>query len=212
MKRKRVLNPDSDPQGRIVVISRQTWHTCGRVHLHHHQLRYKIFVLQRYWSGVHSIDGLEYDEYDGPAAHYLVWATRWGEVLGCLRLSPTDRPYMLKDKFPQLCDAPPPSSLSIWEVTRLCVDQSLAPVARRRIKQDLLTALVEFSLRHDIRQLVAVTHPKLWQSVFISAGWNVEFLGEEKMLGDGIARAGLISISLDLLKIVRGVSTGRDES
>ena len=39
--------------------------------------------------------GMEYDQYDTPAATYFVWQDGEGVVRGVARVIPTDRPYML---------------------------------------------------------------------------------------------------------------------
>jgi len=191
-------------RGAIVCVKYNTLVQFGAALEAQYRLRYRTFVERRYWSGVRWFHGMEYDQYDTPAAHYLVYLSPEGFAWGCLRIAPTDRPYMLKDHWPYLCTATAlPESMSVWEMTRLCVDQELPKEVRRRVRNVLICALLEFTLANDIQKLIAVAHPKVWQSVFIDTGWDVKFLGDESMLEDGVVRAGIVSVSLPLLKCVR---------
>jgi acyl homoserine lactone synthase len=59
---------------------------------------------------------MEYDQYDTPAATYLVWLDGSGVARGCVRVTPTDRPYMIRDNWPEMCETRPlPDSLSEWK-------------------------------------------------------------------------------------------------
>ena len=55
--------------------------------------------------------------------------------------------------------------------------------------------------------MIGVMPIKLWESVFIQTGWDIEYLGEEKHLESGdIIIAGLMPITLGMLANVRKVS------
>jgi N-acyl-L-homoserine lactone synthetase len=64
-----------------------------------HRLRHKCIVQRQGWN-VPAIRSMEYDQYDNPAAYYLVWRDWNGKAYGSSRLCPTDRPYMLEEIFP----------------------------------------------------------------------------------------------------------------
>lgn len=97
------------------------------------RLRYEVFVQQR--GLCHSAyDELEFEEFDTPSAIYLVWRDEDRIVRGTARLLRTTRPYMLQTYWPYLVeDRELPVSPSVFEVTRVCVDKSVAPARRQRI-------------------------------------------------------------------------------
>ena len=66
-----------------------------------HRLRYKSIIKRQNWN-VPDIREMEYDQYDNPATVYLIWRDKKNIARGVCRLYPTDRPYMLKEVFPNL--------------------------------------------------------------------------------------------------------------
>lgn len=188
----------------IYCINHKTIAHFGGAWVSQFQLRYRLLVDKQYWE-VGRYQGMEYDQYDTPAATYLVWQDIDGVVRGSVRTVPTDRPYMLKDLWPDMIETMSlPNSLSVWEATRFCIDDDLPVELRQRIKHELVCAFMEFGLKNDIQQMIGVMPMKLWQKVFIDAGWNIEFLGKEKKLDSGdVIVAGLMPISLDNLARVR---------
>jgi N-acyl-L-homoserine lactone synthetase len=99
---------------------------------------------------------------------------------------------------------PLPQSLSIWEATRFCVDKSLPRDVRQTIKHELVLACLEFGLKNDISRMIGVMPPKLWDSCFVQSGWDIEFLGPEKLVDGGdIIIAGYMPVSLRVLEKVR---------
>jgi len=138
-------------------------------------LRYRVFVLQRSLPH-HFYDGMEYDEFDTPAAVYLVWRDPELVVRGLIRMIPTSVPYMLRTYWPYLCQTQdPPVSDRIWEASRICVDRSYEARTRARIMPELLCGVQEFCLHNDIDAVVEVTRKHLI-SHFIRTG--IRWLGE----------------------------------
>jgi N-acyl-L-homoserine lactone synthetase len=81
------------------MIDAITWensHLYGNALVSQHRLRHRVFV-EREGYQVPTYHGLEYDQYDTPAAVYLVWRDEKGEARGISRLIPTERPYMIRD-------------------------------------------------------------------------------------------------------------------
>ena len=188
----------------IYCVNHKTVHCFGKAFISQFHLRYQSLVDAQYWN-LSRFQGMEYDQYDTPAATYLVWQDSEGVARGSVRLVPTDRPYMIKEIWPDLIEnSPLPQSLSVWEATRFCIDRSLPYEQRQRIKHELVLAFVEFGLKNDIREMVGTMPPKLWDSVFVKSGWDITYLGKEKDIGkDGIIIAGLMPISLEVLEKVR---------
>ncbi len=143
------------------------------------RLRYRVFVQGRGLD--HSyFDGLEYDEFDTPAAVYLVWRDRERVARGVARLLRTTRPYMLQTYWPDLVETGPlPSSPDVWEVTRVCVDKSFDPQIRLRIFPELLCAINEYFGLFGIRGMIGVTRQHMLEH-FLRTG--IQWLGPAKTI------------------------------
>jgi acyl homoserine lactone synthase len=81
--------------------------------------RHKVFVERLGWP-LETNNGEEADQYDRPDTVYVVAQDINQQILGCARLLPTDKPYLLGEIFPQLIPAgvPLPNSSEIWELSR----------------------------------------------------------------------------------------------
>jgi acyl homoserine lactone synthase len=169
-----------------------------------HRLRHECIVQRQAWN-VPTIRNMEYDQYDNPAAHYLVWRDRDGKARGSSRLYPTDRPYMLQEIFPHLVrKAALPRTQGVWEGSRFCVDASLKPEARKRIVQEIVAGYLEFGLDQGITHIVGVMYPAYWRNIFVSNGWDVEWLGEISKSEEGHKIvAGSLTVSEAILQNVR---------
>lgn len=188
----------------IYCVNHKTWHYFGRLLASQFQLRYRELVDGQYWD-VGRFQGMEYDAYDTPAATYLVWQYDKGQARGSVRAVPTDRPYMIKDHWPQAVEKIAlPQSLSVWEATRFCIDSTLPKEQRQRIKHELVLGFMEFGLKNDVKEMIGTMHPKVWKSCFVDSGWDIEFLGLETTVGGGeVIITGLMPISLAMLQKVR---------
>jgi acyl homoserine lactone synthase len=162
----------------IEAFSLKTGHLFQDALASQARLRYKVFVEGRGLQ--HSFfDGLEYDEFDTPAAVYLVWRDDQRIVRGVARLLRTTRPYMLQSYWPFLLEKmDPPCSAGIWEVTRVCVDKSFNPTIRQRIFPELLCAIHEYFSLHHIRGMIGVTRQHLLAH-FLQ---NIKWLGPAQVI------------------------------
>lgn len=166
----------------IEAFTLATAHHYGDALASQARLRYKTFVAHRGLPHQHYA-GLEYDEFDTPAAVYFVWRDSSKMVRGLARLLPTTRPYMLQAYWPELVeDEPLPASPEIWEVTRVCVDRSLLPAQRLRVFPEIFAGIDEFCASQDIAAIVGVTRPHLithhWRSGYRWLGRPAEVEGE----------------------------------
>ena len=175
-----------------------------------HQLRYKSIIERQKW-GVPTIEDAEYDTYDNPAAYYLVKRDGLGTALGVSRLYPTDRPYMLKESFScMVTDMDMPSSFSVWEGSRFCIEKNLEPNLRKRIIQEIVVGYLEFALERNISSIIGVMFPAYWRGVFSNSGWDVEWMGDIHKSTEGHKiRAGCLNVSQEVLSNVRKI-TGID--
>ncbi len=145
----------------IEAFTLATAHHFGDALASQARLRFKVFVAHR---GLphHHYAGLEYDEFDTPAAVYFVWRDAAQVVRGMARLLPTTRPYMMQAYWPDLVeDGPLPASPAIWEVTRVCVDRALPITLRQRVFPEIFAGVDEFCARQGIAAIVGVTRPHL---------------------------------------------------
>jgi N-acyl-L-homoserine lactone synthetase len=190
----------------IDCVSISTSHLFGGNPIYEqHRLRHECIVQRQSWN-VPTIRNMEYDQYDNPAACYLVWRDKNGTARGSSRLYPTDRPYMLQEIFPHLVSKiSMPKSSRVWEGSRFCIDANLQPEMRKRIMQEIIVGYLEFGLRQGVANFVGVMYPAYWRNIFISNGWDVEFLGEPHRSAEGHKIvAGSVTVSRAALEKVRG--------
>lgn len=145
--------------------------------------RYKEFVARQKYD-VPVYNGMEYDQYDTPAAVYLTWKDGQGAVRAGIRILPTARPYMIQELWPQTVQyMPMPCARDFWEVTRFFIDRSLDPVVRQQAHGEILCALLEFALHHDIARYIGIAPPKLWVHTFRKCGWPANPAGDVVDIG-----------------------------
>lgn len=159
----------------IEAFSLTTAHHFGDALASQARLRHRVFVERRALPHT-SYDGMEYDEFDTPAAVYLVWRDQDRIVRGLIRTAPTSMPYMLETYWPFLCRRRAlPKAKDVWEMTRVCVDRDFQPTLRKRIIPELLCALQEFCRNNAVVAVVGVTRQHLLNH-FLRAG--IEWLGD----------------------------------
>jgi acyl homoserine lactone synthase len=150
------------------------------------RLRYDVFVRRRKLDHT-SWGGLEFDEFDTPAATYLVWRDEQRAVRGLARLLRTTIPYMLRSYWPYLVDGGElPSAPGVFEVTRVCVDKTVEPKIRRTIFPELLCAIEEFLRLNDGSGMIGVTREHLL-SHFVRSG--IRWLGPAHPIEGEMERA-----------------------
>lgn len=150
------------------------------------RLRHDVFVNRRKLDHS-SFGGLEFDEFDTPAAIYLIWRDECQIVRGLARLLRTTQPYMLKSYWPYLVtDGNLPESPDVFEVTRVCVDKTVSPEIRRTIFPELLCAIQEFLSRRGATGMIGVTREHLL-SHFIKSG--IRWLGPAHEIEGELERA-----------------------
>ena len=190
-----------------------------------HRLRYEEVIVKARWSGVYTIDDLEYDRYDTVATEYFVSRDEAGKVMGVIRSNPTIFPYMIEERFTCLIDGSLPKGPQIFEASRLVVDRTTltTPAERAVVVDGLLVALMERGLQRGLSEYIGFMPPKIWDRTFRRIGWEPEWLGREVRLDDydHTVRAGRIRVSQSIhehLKTTTGLSGrtilnfGRDEA
>jgi len=187
----------------IIAVTQENSHYYGDVMPGMYRLRYRSFI-QRQNYDVFSIRRMEYDMYDTPAAVYLVWRDSAQMVRGCTRMSPIDRPYMIKDIWPELIEDYDSIDISTtWEGSRFCIDKDLPPELRRSIHNELIVAMHEYALSLNLKSIIGVMQPGIWRHVFVNSGWPVYYLGKEKRLEKERIVAGHLPVSEEILGCLR---------
>lgn len=144
--------------------------------------RKKVFVDLLNWD-VPVIDGAyELDQFDDEHARYLVLTDGEHRHLGSARLLPTTRAHILDTLFPALCAGPIPTGPDTFEITRFCLDLSLAAAERRQIRDRLVTALTEHALANAIATYTGVAEPG-WLRQILDFGWEARALGQPLPVG-----------------------------
>lgn len=167
----------------IEVFSLETAHLLGDALPAAHRLRHRIFVERQKYD-VRCWHGLEWDQFDTPAAVYLLWRDAGGRAGAVARLIPTHQPYMIQELWPEMvAEGGLPGSDDVWEITRFGVDRKLDAACRAQALGEMLCAFAEYGLAHGIRSYLFVTPPQVITVAFEHAGIAVERLGTERRLG-----------------------------
>ena len=112
--------------------------------------RYQLFVERLGWK-LQARNGIELDQFDRPDTLYVVAQNVQGDILGCARLLPTTKPYLLGEIFPQLLNGlPPPCSSEVWELSRFAsgdlINQSQSNVTASQFASSNTVKLLRASI------------------------------------------------------------------
>lgn len=186
----------------ITCVNYKNLQSCGILLHGQFALRYREFIERQDYE-VRSFRGMEYDQYDSPAASYLIYH-EGGSVLGASRLTPTTQGCMLADLWPGLVENKTNlCSERIWEGTRYCIDKRVSPDLRRRIVNEMAVAYLEFGLGLGLDKIIGMMPTFIYRSVFEKPGIEMEYLGGITTIGRHKIRAVAIPVSQEQLDNVR---------
>jgi N-acyl-L-homoserine lactone synthetase len=196
----------------IVCVKYENLYQYGKAFHAQFCLRHQCFIERQNYN-VSKYNGMEFDQYDTPAAVYLVYLSPEGEALGCSRLTPVDRGSMLADLWPELVENPQETfTPGAWEGTRFCIAKSLPADVRQRICRELVIGYFEAGLDIGIRNIIGVMPPLILRKVFGDAGCQYDLLGKRMRIPSGeMIAAASMKINLDALNKARK-ATGIFES
>jgi acyl homoserine lactone synthase len=187
----------------IDAITFETAHLLGDALPSMYRLRHRIFVERKNYQ-VPNYRGMEWDQFDTPAAVYLLWRDDDRRVRGMMRLIPTTFPYMVKELWPQLVESGEfPCRPNVWEITRFGVDRDLQPDLRKRVCAELVCGLFEYGLAAGISEYICLTALPILRNAIGKAGCTVDLLGAPQKLGGLPVVAGKFSITRNALGKVR---------
>lgn len=138
--------------------------------------RKRVFVDMLRWDLPVLEDLYEVDQFDTPTADYLILLDDDGEHRASARLLPTTGPHLLGDLYFWLCDEAVPRGPAVWEISRFCIDPDQTPSERRGARDELVTALADYALRHDISDYTGVAEWNWFQKI-MRFGWSCQPLG-----------------------------------
>lgn len=138
--------------------------------------RKEVFIDLLKWDLPVLAGAYELDQFDDPDAEYLILVDGRGRHRASARLLRTDRPHLLGDLYPHLCDGPVPTGPSVREITRFCLDRNQTTSERRSARNQLVTALAEHALRTGITDYTGVAELS-WLTQVLRFGWQCMPLG-----------------------------------
>jgi N-acyl-L-homoserine lactone synthetase len=113
----------------VFLVNAENRHMFTQDLLEMHLQRRQVFVDTLGWP-LPLAGEVESDQYDDDGVIYLlVKDDLRGRLRASVRLLRTDRPHLLLDVFPELCDGPVPRGSKVWEISRFCPCPTL--VSRR---------------------------------------------------------------------------------
>ena len=166
-----------------------------------HRIRKAVFKDRLGWD-VNVSGGLEVDEYDALGPSYLLSIDRSGTLNGCVRLLPTTGSNMLRDIFPSfVTKAALPCGERVWEASRFAVSRNstAAELGISQTTYDLLIGVLKFGLSNGISTIACVVDVRM-ERVLRRAGWQIERLGPARRIGNTIAMAGQLEVSVPILR------------
>ena len=187
----------------LKVVTHKTLRQHSDLLLDQYRLRHQEFIERQQYD-VHSIDGMEFDEYDTLAAVYLVYSRDGRTALGVSRLTPVAYGCMLADHFPDLVDDRSVfTTPRTWEGTRFCIDSNLAPELRSEICHSICAGYLEYALAHGIDRIIGLMPTLILRSVFERSGIQLDRLGAAHKIGaHSRIQAASIAVTPDQLERV----------
>jgi acyl homoserine lactone synthase len=166
-----------------------------------HRIRKAVFKDRLGWD-VTVTGELEIDEYDALGPSYVLSMDRYGNLNGCVRLLPTTGPNMLRDIFPSfVIKGAVPRGERVWEASRFAAkgNNTAAEAGLSQTTYDLLIGVLKFGLSNGISTIACVVDVRM-ERVLRRAGWQIERLGPARRIGNTIAMAGQLEVSVPILR------------
>lgn len=155
--------------------------------------RKRVFVDLLRWDLPVLNGHYEVDQFDDAHARYLIITDTDQAHLASARLLPTTRPHILDTLFPTLCSGAIPHGPQVFEITRFCLSRELRSAGRRKVRNQLVSALAAQALETGIKTYTGVAE-MAWLQQILSFGWQCRVLGEP--LPSGAALLGALEITI----------------
>ena len=165
------------------------------------QMRARVAVEEMNWNIPVCDNGMDIDEFDYPDTVYILYFNDDGEVSGCARLNPTNRPNLISEVFPQLCEGKIPNCENIHEFSRYLIERR-GKTQRQYSKTWLLIgqSVNEYCLSRGIKQVITLSRKRMYQ--MSTSVWKTRPLGFPKYFEDDekTYQAGISNMNEDGLK------------
>jgi acyl-homoserine lactone synthase len=138
--------------------------------------RKRLFIDLLRWDLRVEQNQREIDQFDGDDAVYLIALDQTGDHIGSLRLLPSEQPHILSTLFADLCPDGVPIGPTIFEVTRLCLPVRHGAAERLRVRNALISAMVDHALEVGIIRLTGVVEAGFLAQI-LGMGWRCMTLG-----------------------------------
>lgn len=137
--------------------------------------RHEIYVHEKKWRPA-SADGREIDQFDGTDATYILGFEN-GEIVTAARLIPTDKPHLVSEVFPHMCEFGGLPRRPDWaEWTRTFVVPERRTAGRRGIATQICCAVMEYCLEEGIRYVGGIQETYFFPQ-WAMLKWRVSPLG-----------------------------------
>jgi acyl homoserine lactone synthase len=199
----------------IVVAGQYNAHEYSNLIDEMFRLRARVFHDRLGWD-VHIVDGTERDKYDDQGPVYLIYTDENArEVRGSLRLLPTTGPTVLADVFSDtLPGSANLSAPTIWECTRLCLDDRILDRGRAEellfASTVLIAALGEVAIAAGIETILGNLDSSMLR-LYRHIGCEVEVLGSTKRYGRPIYLASFRIAESIIQKLRRRLGSAQSE-
>lgn len=144
--------------------------------------RKRLFVDLLGWNLTVEQNRWEVDCFDGDDALYLIALDQTGGHAGSLRLLASERPHILSTLFADLCPDGVPTGPTIFEVTRLCLPVRHGATERLRIRNALITAMVDHALLTGMTHFTGVVEAGFLAQI-LRMGWRCTTPGPSRRFG-----------------------------
>lgn len=172
---------------RTDILTYRNMHERGDLLSRYMEARKEIFIDKFGWS-VYEADGMEFDQYDTPFAHWVI-LHRFGEVLGGVRMLPTTAKcgiysYMLRDaQLGLLSDLPTdilyfpaPVEHNVWEATRFFITDAVPSSDRLKVQSLLFRGMSRTATENGGAYILGVV-PAVWSRWARRIGVNATPIG-----------------------------------
>lgn len=155
------------------TLSFANLHNHGELFANLFRARRDSFILRNRWELPETM-GMEFDQYDTPVSRWLAVHNEAGQVLGGVRLTPTEArcgvySYMIRDAQRGLLESIPsdllyqeaPVEEGTWEVTRGFIVAGVPASVRHKVRMRLVMQMLRTSREEGIRKMLALL-PSNW--------------------------------------------------
>lgn len=172
---------------RTILINWENIHIHHKHWVAHHRLRRKIFIERLGWD-LPCKDGLEFDEFDTPAAQYVLVVDDNDKVRGVSRLNTTVNSYMIEKNWSDWLDIVPPRSDRVWEATRFGVDEQLDAKSRAEVIRLITSRIYRFAQENEIHEVLLTMPVFIYSRILIPLGYDLTYLSNVRPM-EGVKTA-----------------------